>query len=47
MASAGGKVSTVPAWHPNVVQDRELITSQNPGSDSALMDVVLAILSRH
>jgi putative intracellular protease/amidase len=42
---AGGNVSTVTAWHPNVVKDRELITGQNPGSDAALMDVVLPILS--
>jgi putative intracellular protease/amidase len=42
---AGGKVSTVTAWHPNVVKDRELITGQNPGSDAALMDVLLPILS--
>jgi putative intracellular protease/amidase len=42
---AGGKVSTVTAWHPNVVRDRELITGQNPGSDAAMMDVLLPILS--
>jgi putative intracellular protease/amidase len=42
---AGGDVSTLTAWHPNVVQDRELITGQNPGSDAALMKVVLAALS--
>jgi putative intracellular protease/amidase len=42
---AGGNVSTVTAWHPNVIKDRELITGQNPGSDTALMDVVLPILS--
>jgi putative intracellular protease/amidase len=42
---AGGHVSTVTAWHPNVVKDRELITGQNPGSDTALMDIVLPILS--
>jgi putative intracellular protease/amidase len=41
----GGNVSTVTAWHPNVVKDRELITGQNPGSDAALMDVVLPVLS--
>jgi putative intracellular protease/amidase len=42
---AGGDVSTVTAWHPEVIQDRELITGQNPGSDAALMDVVLPALS--
>jgi putative intracellular protease/amidase len=42
---AGGEVSTATAWHPKVVQDRELITGQNPGSDAVLMDVVLPTLS--
>jgi putative intracellular protease/amidase len=42
---AGGNVSTATAWQPNVVKDRELITGQNPGSDAALMDVVLPELS--
>jgi putative intracellular protease/amidase len=41
---AGAAVSTVPAWKPNVIQDRELITGQNPGSDKALMAVVLPVL---
>lgn len=45
LETAGGKVSTVTAWHPNVVQDRELITGQNPASDAALADLVLQTLS--
>jgi putative intracellular protease/amidase len=44
LEKAGGDVATVTAWHPNVVRDRELITGQNPGSDAALMDVVLPAL---
>ncbi len=45
LATAGGDVATVTAWKPNVVRDRELITGQNPGSDAALMDVVLPALA--
>jgi putative intracellular protease/amidase len=30
LENAGGNVSTVPAWQPQAVQDRELITGQNP-----------------
>jgi putative intracellular protease/amidase len=40
LENAGGNVSTVPAWHPQAVQDRELITGQNPFSDTAMMDLV-------
>ncbi len=42
---AGGNVAAVPAWHSNVVQDRELITGQNPFSDAALTEVLLRTLS--
>jgi putative intracellular protease/amidase len=42
---AGSDVSAGTAWHPNVIQDRELVTGQNPGSDAALMDVVLPALA--
>lgn len=42
---AGANVSTVPGWQPLVVQDRELITGQNPASDHALMNVVLPALA--
>jgi putative intracellular protease/amidase len=41
---AGGNVSTAAGWQPLVVQDRELITGQNPASDRALMKVVLPVL---
>jgi putative intracellular protease/amidase len=44
LATAGGTVSVAATWHPNTVQDRELITGQNPFSDSAMMDLVLARL---
>ena len=41
LQNAGGDVSTVAAWHPQAIKDRELITGQNPFSDSAMMDIVL------
>jgi putative intracellular protease/amidase len=41
LQNAGGDVSTVTAWHPQAIKDRELITGQNPFSDSAMMDIVL------
>lgn len=44
LANAGGEVSIAQAWTPKVVQDRELITGQNPFSDTAMMDVVLPAL---
>ncbi|NPD70157.1 type 1 glutamine amidotransferase domain-containing protein [Lichenicola cladoniae] len=44
LKNAGGQVSTIAAWHSKVVRDRELVTGQNPFSDTALMDVVLPIM---
>jgi putative intracellular protease/amidase len=41
---AGGNISNVEAWHPHAIQDRELITGQNPASDVPLMDIVLRTL---
>jgi putative intracellular protease/amidase len=45
LAGAGGKVENAPAFHPYVVQDRELITGQNPASDQRLADAVLRALA--
>ena len=42
---AGGRIATAETWHANAVQDRELITGQNPFSDAAMMDVVLTVLA--
>jgi putative intracellular protease/amidase len=44
---AGGKMSSVSGWAPNVIQDRELITGQNPASDAALADLTLRTLTAH
>ena len=41
LQNAGGDVSTATAWHSQAIKDRELITGQNPFSDSAMMDIVL------
>lgn len=41
---AGGKVENGPDFKPFVVQDRELITGQNPASDHELAETVLKAL---
>lgn len=43
---AGAKVDTREFFKPNVVQDRELITGQNPPSDHAIADLFVTAL-RH
>ncbi|MEP7455035.1 type 1 glutamine amidotransferase domain-containing protein [Phyllobacterium sp. SB3] len=45
MTAAGANVQNAEPWHPNVVQDRELITGQQPFSDSAFADALLAKLA--
>ncbi|WP_322013873.1 type 1 glutamine amidotransferase domain-containing protein [Paraburkholderia sp. J12] len=45
LRTAGGQMSTVSGWAPNVIQDRELITGQNPASDTALADLTLHVLA--
>lgn len=44
IAAAGAQVSNASPWQPNVVQDRELITAQQPFSDHAFADALLAKL---
>jgi putative intracellular protease/amidase len=44
---AGGKVETKGLFRANVVQDRELITGQNPPSDHAIAEVFLPALQRY
>jgi putative intracellular protease/amidase len=43
---AGGVYSSGANWQSNVVEDRELITGQNPASASAVADALLARLKR-
>lgn len=42
---AGGDVSVAEKWHSHVVRDRELITGQNPMSDTELSRVLLQALN--
>lgn len=44
LAAAGAHISNAPTWQPNVVRDRELITGQNPASDTMLVQLVLQAL---
>ncbi len=45
LAAAGAKIENAAPWEPNVVQDREVITGQQPFSDHAFADALLAKLS--
>ena len=42
--AAGGDVSVVEPWKSYVIQDRELISGQNPFSDQALLNLLLPAL---
>jgi putative intracellular protease/amidase len=44
LEAAGGKVATKDIFTPNVIQDRELITGQNPQSDHAITALFIAAL---
>ena len=44
LAAAGARVETAGKWHSEVVQDRELITGQQPFSDDALSDLFIKAL---
>jgi putative intracellular protease/amidase len=44
LAAAGGNVETRAAFESHVVQDRELITGQNPYSDAAFADLFVRAL---
>lgn len=44
LAEAGGRVESLASWKSNVVQDRELITGQQPFSDAALGDLFVKAL---
>jgi putative intracellular protease/amidase len=44
LRAAGGDVSVVAPWGSYVLQDRELISGQNPFSDEALLKVLLPAL---
>jgi len=44
LSTAGGDVSVVAPWKSYVLQDRELISGQNPFSDEALLKLLLPAL---
>jgi putative intracellular protease/amidase len=46
LLTAGGNVSVLPPWQSYVIQDRELISGQNPFSDEALLKLLLPALQR-
>ena len=45
LRAAGGDVSVVAPWKSYVLQDRELISGQNPFSDEALLKLLLPALN--
>jgi len=45
LSTAGGDVSVAAPWQSYVLQDRELISGQNPFSDQALLKLLLPALS--
>jgi putative intracellular protease/amidase len=46
LSTAGGDLSVLAPWTSYVVQDRELISGQNPFSDEALLKLLLPALNR-
>ena len=46
LLTAGGNVSVIAPWGSYVIQDRELISGQNPFSDEALLKLLLPALQR-
>jgi putative intracellular protease/amidase len=44
LRTAGGDVSVAAPWQSYVLQDRELISGQNPFSDEALLKLLLPAL---
>jgi putative intracellular protease/amidase len=45
LTTAGGDVSVAAPWTSYVLQDRELISGQNPFSDQALLNLLLPVLN--
>jgi putative intracellular protease/amidase len=45
LSTAGGNVSVLAPWSSYVVQDRELISGQNPFSDQALLKLLIPALN--
>jgi putative intracellular protease/amidase len=47
LRTAGGEVSTAADFEPHVVEDRELITGQNPRSDKPIAERLIRALDRN
>ncbi|MDO9181309.1 MAG: type 1 glutamine amidotransferase domain-containing protein [Bacteriovorax sp.] len=45
LKTAGALIENAPAWNPLVIQDRELITGQNPSSDLELATMVVKAIA--
>ena len=45
LSTAGGDVSVLAPWTSYVLQDRELISGQNPFSDEAVLKLLLQALN--
>ena len=45
MKMASGEIQVAQPWSSNVVQDRKLITGQNPFSDNALAETLLSAIA--
>jgi putative intracellular protease/amidase len=45
LTTAGGNVSVLAPWSSYVIQDRELISGQNPFSDQALLKLLIPALN--
>jgi putative intracellular protease/amidase len=46
LSTAGGDVSVLEPWKSYVIQDRELISGQNPFSDQALLKLLLPAINK-
>ena len=46
LAAAGAQIQNAASWTPNAVVDRELITGQQPFSDTAFADALIAMLEK-
>jgi putative intracellular protease/amidase len=46
LSTAGGEVTVLAPWTSYVIQDRELISGQNPFSDEALLNLLLPALDK-
>lgn len=46
LKAAGAQIQNAESWHPNAVVDREVITGQQPLSDTAFANALIAMLEK-